>query len=251
MTILITGSIGKISSRVAAQLESLTPPLPILVATRRSPETIPFPSVKFDWLDASTYEAPFQHDISAVFIVPPEIQEPAPYVNRFIDLAILHGVRKFVLSAGTSAVKDGPFAGPIWSYLDSLATSQPDKNIEFAILRPTWFNENFSELQHPKTIRESSVIYSAAADGKMPFISADDIAAAAVAFLAGRAKCENRDHVLLGPELLSHDDAAKVFSEVLGREVRHEGKDMDGMVKQYESIVSRFVLHPRWCSMSC
>ncbi|KAF2649808.1 NAD(P)-binding protein [Lophiostoma macrostomum CBS 122681] len=231
MTILVTGSIGKISSRVASQLQSLS--LPILVATRRSPSSIPFPAVTFDWVDKSTYEAPFKHDISAVFIVPPEIQEPAPYVNAFIDVAIAHGVKKYVLNAGTSAAKDGPFVGPVWSYLDTLATS---KNIEFAVLRPTWFNENFSELQHQQTIKESSVFYSAAEDGKMPFIGADDIAAAGVAFLAGQKPYENKDHVLLGPQLLTHDEVAKVFSEALGREIRHERKDMQGMVKQYESV---------------
>ena len=31
----------------------------------------------------------------------------------------------------------------------------------------------------------------------------------------------NRDYVLVGPELLSHDEAAAVFTEVLGRPIRH------------------------------
>ena len=70
------------------------------------------------------------------------------------------------------------------------------------------------------TIRDKSAIFSAAGDGKISFVSAEDIAAVAYHALTVE-KPPNRDYVIVGPELLSHDDAAARFTEILGRQVRH------------------------------
>ena len=80
--------------------------------------------------------------------------------------------------------------------------------------------ENFSELHHSRTIRDQSSIFSAAGDGKISFVSAEDIAAVAYHALNDE-KPPNRDFVILGPELLSHDEAAALFTEILGRQIRH------------------------------
>lgn len=56
-------------------------------------------------------------------------------------------------------------------------------------------------------IVKENVIVSAAEDGRVPWISADDIAAAAVqAFTA--ETIEQRDLYVVGPELLSYDDVS-------------------------------------------
>ena len=78
--------------------------------------------------------------------------------------------------------------------------------------------ENFSEQQHLPTIRDESCIRSATRDGLISFISTEDIAAVAYEALIAE-KPPNRDYIIVGPELLSHDDCAALFTEVLGREV--------------------------------
>lgn len=56
-------------------------------------------------------------------------------------------------------------------------------------------------------IVKENIIVSAAEDGRVPWISADDIAAAAVkAFTA--ETIEQRDLYVVGPELLSYDDVS-------------------------------------------
>lgn len=65
--------------------------------------------------------------------------------------------------------------------------------------------ENFSEAQHAPTIRDEGRIYSAAGAGRIPFVSADDVAAVALRALTDRAP-HNAAYLVLGPELLSYDD---------------------------------------------
>lgn len=54
-------------------------------------------------------------------------------------------------------------------------------------------------------INEKDKIYSAAGDGKIPFISADDIARVAFHALTDQ-KPHNTEHLILGPELLTYDN---------------------------------------------
>ena len=66
--------------------------------------------------------------------------------------------------------------------------------------------QNFSEAQHLEPIREGK-IFSATGDGKIPFVSAEDIARVAQRLLTDE-KPHNTDYVILGPELLSYDEAS-------------------------------------------
>ena len=68
--------------------------------------------------------------------------------------------------------------------------------------------ENFSEQQHLPTIRDQDVIITASGEGKVPFVSADDIAECAFRALTDE-KAHNRDHLILGPELLCYDEVCR------------------------------------------
>lgn len=61
--------------------------------------------------------------------------------------------------------------------------------------------ENFCEAPRMKQDK----IYSATGDGKVPFVSADDIARVAFHALTDDEP-HNTDHLVLGPELLSYGD---------------------------------------------
>lgn len=69
--------------------------------------------------------------------------------------------------------------------------------------------ENFSESIAHIAIKNEGKIYSATQDGKIPFVSAEDIAAVAYRALVDE-KPHNTDHVILGPELLSYDDVSSI-----------------------------------------
>jgi festuclavine dehydrogenase len=72
-------------------------------------------------------------------------------------------------------------------------------------LQLTILAENFSEVGHLITIREQDQIISATGEGKIPFVSADDIAAVAFRALTDIVS-HNTEHLILGPALWSYDE---------------------------------------------
>lgn len=70
--------------------------------------------------------------------------------------------------------------------------------------------QNFSEAQHLAPIRGKGKVYSATGNGKVPFVSTEDIARVAQRLLLDE-KPHNTDYVVLGPELLSYDDVSCIF----------------------------------------
>lgn len=67
-------------------------------------------------------------------------------------------------------------------------------------------SENFSEeWQYSASIKDEGKIYTSCGDGKIPFISATDIAAIAFHSLVAE-KPPNDMYRILGPELLTYDE---------------------------------------------
>ena len=139
MAILLTGGTGKTALRVARLLQDAN--ISFLLASRRGATAAPegMPAVKFDWLDSSTFENPFNHkfpnedNISAVYLISPEIAEPAPPMNEFIDVAVQkHNVKRFVMLAGNSVEQGGFHVGKVWEHLVNVGT-------EYCVIRATWF----------------------------------------------------------------------------------------------------------------
>lgn len=235
MAILLTGSTGKTSVRTARLLQDAK--IPFVLASRRGEAAAPsgMSAVKFDWLDSSTFATPFQHEfpgdegISAIYLVAPEAADPASPMNAFVDYAVKeHGVNRFVLMAGSSAKPGGRLLGQVWQHLI-------DIGVEYCVLRPTWFMENFSERRHQSTIKDEGKIYTACGDGKIPFISATDIAAVAFRTLTDE-KAHNTDYRVLGPELLTHDEIAAKLSNHLGREITHVNLTGEQRIQRLMSV---------------
>jgi nucleoside-diphosphate-sugar epimerase len=139
MAILLTGGTGKTSTRLARFLQNEH--IPFLLASRRGTSAAPsgMPAVKFDWLDKTTWQSPFQHKfangstISAVYMMEPLVSEPWIPLNDFIDYASQdHGAKRFVLVAGTSSELGKPGMGMVWQHF-------LDRGVDFCVLRPSWF----------------------------------------------------------------------------------------------------------------
>ncbi|KAK0457557.1 uncharacterized protein EV420DRAFT_1549020 [Desarmillaria tabescens] len=228
MTILLTGGTGQTGNRIARLLHDANHR--VLVTSRKGVAPAPFKGVKFDWYDPSTFEGVFATDpsIDRVYLVsPPGIVDVFSSMKPFIDLAVQKGVKRFVL-LGVSMVESGQQAwGKVHEYLSSL-------KVDYAVIRPSWFFENFLTV-HLGTIKELNTIMSASGDGKIGFISADDIADLAVSALTDE-KSHNTDHILLGPELLTYNDVAAIFTEVLGRKITHTRITVEELKKGYLSF---------------
>ena len=201
-TVLLLGGTGKISSRIAPLLSQ--DGNPTLVASRSGTVKTSLPhvqAVQFDWFNESTWVDLFtaHPTISSIFIIAPPIMDCVPLMKSFISLSLTHHIKRLVLlSASLADVADGPAMGEVSDFVRGLG-------VEWCVLRPTWFMENFSEQQHLPTIRDQDMIITATGEGKLPFVSADDIATVGYRALTDEVP-HNTDHLILGPELFSYDE---------------------------------------------
>ncbi|KAH9487303.1 Agroclavine dehydrogenase [Psilocybe cubensis] len=228
MTTLITGGTGRTGLGLAKLLHAAN--YPVLIATRTGVAPAPFKAVKFDWNDASTHEAAFDTadpPVDRVYIVGPPASTDVALHTKFVELAISKGVKRFALMSATVVGPDAnsPFpAGVVHQQLI-------DAGVDFVVVRPTWFIQNFDNLG----ITNFSTIFSAAQDGKVPFVSTEDISQAVFEGLTAE-KSPNDSIFVVGPELLTYEDAAKIISSVLGRTITYKRNTIEEQAALYTQV---------------
>lgn len=219
MRILVTGGKGKTGRRVAARLTATG--IDVAIGTRRPDGPR---DRRFDWADPSSASA-FGGCDAVYLVAPTDRTAHLSVMQPLLEEAMGRGVRRFVLLSSSLLAPGGPMMGEVHAWL---AESAP----EWAVLRPSWFMQNFSEGPHAPTIRDEGIIYSATATGRVGFIDAEDIAATAVACLTATAPL-NSDVVLTGPVALSYDDIAAIIAAALGRPVRHLSLDAAALTARF------------------
>ncbi|KAJ3523903.1 hypothetical protein NMY22_g11234 [Coprinellus aureogranulatus] len=233
MATLITGGGSQVGLRLAELLREAGKPV---IFASRSGSRIPagIPSVKFDWEDPSTFEAPFAlgQKIEYVYQLGPSDYDPLPKAKPFIDLALKNGVKRFVILSGSSHhVERGPDSkqmGRIHTYLH-------EQGIDYVALRPTWFTENLSRF-YAKGIKENNLIENVVEKGPVPFIAVEDIAQTAFKAITNVDSLPNREPILVGPELVSYQDVAAILTEVLGRKIEYRVIPVEEGVRRYIAL---------------
>ncbi|KAJ6496888.1 hypothetical protein DFH09DRAFT_1001993 [Mycena vulgaris] len=222
MTILLTGGTGKSATPLAKLL--LNANQRVLLANRSGKIPAPFTGVQFDWLDASTYKNPFEADarIDRVYLVAPPVFDMLPMMKAFIDYAIERGVKRFVLMSASLLEAGAPMMGQVHEYLASFA-------VEYCVLRPSWFFDNLV-LLYGEHIRAHDEILNAAGDGRIGWISTDDIADVAFKALLDPV-IKHTSPIMVGPELFSYAQIAQMLSEVLGRTITHKSLSAEDCTK--------------------
>jgi uncharacterized protein YbjT (DUF2867 family) len=208
-TVLVIGGTGTTGSRLAALLREQ--PVAVRVGTRKPGDG---GQVRFDWGVPATHSSAVA-GADRVYLIPPVgVVEPAPLVEKFLAEAVRAGVRRVVLLS-SSAVPDS--AAGLGALPALVRATVP----EWAVLRPSWFMQNFAG-QHPVAvgIRERGEIVTATGQGRVGFVDAADIAAVAARALLDPVP-HNTDHLVTGPEALSYTDVAAIISETTGRVVTH------------------------------
>ncbi|QZY17290.1 NAD(P)H-binding protein [Streptomyces decoyicus] len=211
--ILVTGATGNTGSRIVRRLTALGHP--VRAAARRAPELPGAQAVRFDWYDPATHHAALR-GAARIYLVPPVgATDPSAVMLPFLEGARAAGVRRAVLLSSSGIPAGGPMVGRVHAALPGLFE-------EWAVLRPSWFMQNFTDRHlHAESIRTHGVIRSATGAGRVGFIDADDIAAVAVRALTDEPPPPAHDLVLTGPQALSYDDIAATLTTVTGRPVHH------------------------------
>lgn len=217
--ILVTGGTGTTGRKVAQLLKN--DGLNAFVGTRTPASS---DHRLFNWAAPSTATA-FEGCRAAYLVAPTDRTDHLAIMQPMLERAMELGTRRFVLLSSSQLEPGGPMMGAVHAWLASNAQ-------EWAVLRPSWFMQNFSTGQHARTISEEGAIYSATGAGRVGFIDANDIAATACALLTAKQPL-NDEALLTGPEALSYDDIADIISQNTGRKVRHECLDGEALTKRF------------------
>ncbi|MCQ4044714.1 NmrA family NAD(P)-binding protein [Streptantibioticus rubrisoli] len=211
-TTLVIGATGTTGSRTAAQLTAAGHH--VKAASRQANPVAGAEPVPFDWYDPATHAAALD-GVDRVYLIPPLGDfDPAAVMLPFLRQARTAGVQRAVLLSSSAIPEGGPAVGAVHQLLPGLFD-------QWAVLRPSWFMQNFTGTHaHAVSIRADGIIWTATGSGRVGFVDAEDIAAVAVRALTDE-QAPNTDLVLTGPEALSHDDIATIITEVTSRPVVH------------------------------
>lgn len=218
---LVIGGKGKTGRYLVSHLRTLGIPTRVGTRAPTSPGDI-----AFDWTKPETAKAAFA-GVQAIYIVAPtHSADHESIVPPFLHEALAQGVQRLVLLSASSLEAGGPMMGKIHSWLAKHAP-------EWAVLRPTWFMQNFSEQQHLPTIRDEGAIYAATGTGRVGFIDALDIARVAAVALTAKTAW-NRDVILTGPQALSYGEVADQLSLGMNQKVRFTNLTVEDLAARYE-----------------
>jgi len=194
--ILVIGATGKTGRRVVQRLEARG--LPVRHGTRRS-------SIPFDWEQPSTWPAALNGIASAYVAYSPDLAAPSAYdvIAAFVTAAEDAGLKRVVLLSERNEA-------------NAQACEQliKDSNLEWTILQPSWFIQNFSEGGFLEGVLSGEV--SAPDSGaKEPWVDLEHVAALLDDGHVGKT------YEITGSDLLTWPEAVAKIAEVTGREVTY------------------------------
>ncbi len=123
-----------------------------------------------------------------------------------------------------------PHFGAKWVIEEAIKAS----GIPYIILRPSNFYQN--DFFFRQAILDYGVYPQPIGDKGLSRVDVRDIGVAAVRALTGEIP-ENRTYNLVGPDVLTGEDTARIYSEVLGREVRYGGDDLAAWYQQAKTML--------------
>ncbi|GAA2222177.1 NAD(P)H-binding protein [Streptomyces amakusaensis] len=215
--VLVLGGTGKTGRRVAAALTraGFTPKI-----ASRSGE------VRFDWHSDTTW-GPALEGVRAVYVVDSQGPDAPAEVAAFAEAARASGVERLVL---LSARTWGELGG------ETLATERAvkDSGLDWTILRPAWFNQNFAEEAWYTVPFSEGELRIPAGKGREPFIDLEDLADVAVAALTEDGHT-GETYVLSGPEALTFDDVVAAVSASTGRPLAYTPISREQYIEEQEA----------------
>ena len=225
--IFVTGASGNVGKHVARELMRCGTPFrlgehtaaSLPVADQGLPQT-----VRFDFLDASTY-APAVKGCSAVFLLrPPPIANTRKTLNVFIDAAREAGVSQVVFVSVAGASRN-PLV-PHHAVEQHLRAGPPG----WTILQPSFFMQNLGDA-YRQDIRDDKRLYVPAGGGSVAFLDARDLAEVAVMALLSPLAHIGKTYHLTGPDALSFAQVAQVLTRELRQHIEYKPASVLGYAK--------------------
>lgn len=204
--ILILGGSGKTGRRIARRLRAAG--RPVCTASRTSGDIL------LD-LDNPTTWTPALDGVSAAYVVEPNPHASAEgpaRIARFVTEAVAAGVRRLVLLSAPGADND---RHPLKAAEQAVSGS----GVDWTIVRPTWFAQNFSESFWLPGVLNGTLSLPTG-DGRTPFVDAEDIAEVAASALT-EDRHSGQVYELTGPRAISFGEATGLIGKATGRTIRY------------------------------
>lgn len=227
MSILVTGSTGRVGSAVTARLAAAGADVRAL--TRR-PDAFKGPEgvrpVAGEMLDVASMRAALD-GVDTLFLLNAVTADELTQGLGALALARDAGIRRIVY---LSVLNGDRFADvPHFTAKYTIERAIEQYDLPATVLRPSYFMQNDESLQVPLT--EYGVYPMALGDVGVAMVDTGDIADIAVGALLRRERAPGalpREVIeIAGPEAITGASAAKIWSDVLGKPIAYGGSDLD------------------------
>jgi len=219
--IAVTGSTGRVGSRVARQLAGAGVPQRLVVrAPSRAPDLPGAAVARAEYADRAAAEAALA-GVDVLFMVSAGEEKDRVSTHRtFIDAAAAAGVRHVVYTSFDGAAPDCTFT----LGRDHWAT---EEHLRASGMSWTFLQDNFYLDFVPYFAGEDGVIRGPAGDGRFAGVAIDDVADAAVAVLRDPTAHAGGAYPLTGPAALTMAEAAAITAAGTGRDVSYHAETIE------------------------
>ena len=239
MKILVTGGTGTVGSRVVSGLLARGASVRVLT---RSPHKLArldgLVEVAEGSLSDSGPLAGAMRGVDALFLLTPLAPDETAQGLHAVAVARGAGVRRVVFQTVhrlEEAAHVPHFASKI-----PVKAAILESGLDFTFIEPNNFFQNDLWLQDP--IRFFGVYPQPLGARGLHRVDAGDIAVAAVNALLDEGHA-GASYPLVGPEALTGEECAEIWSRRLGREVQYVGDDLDNWEKQAELLMPPWLAH--------
>lgn len=216
--VLVTGASGRNGRAALTALTDIsahTPDVHVMAGTRRPrPRTDDVVEVHLDWEQPDDF-GPALSGVDAVYLILPETLFTAGQVAaQFLAAAAEAGVRR-VVALSARGVEEYP-GHPLAAVEDAVRAHAS----EWAILKPNWFMQNFTEGVFTPNLMQGKLA-APGGQARISFVDVADIGACAAALLRAPTGSEPATYDLSGPESLTFGEAAQILGRAWGKQITY------------------------------
>ncbi|EZP52590.1 SDR family oxidoreductase [Sphingomonas sp. RIT328] len=243
MTILVIGATGRVGRHVVEQLVARNASVRVLT---RDPAKAAFPTgvdiAKGDLLDIDSLRAAFV-GVRTLFLLNAVTGDEFTQAIVTLNIAREAGVDRVVYLSVFDA--DRAVNVPHFAVKSGAERMLEAMNFGATILRPTYFIDNEAMV---KDVILQHGVYPMPIGGKgVAMVDARDIAEVAAIELIRRDRAPDKLPIerinVVGPETLTGDDVAAIWSDVLGRPVVYGGDDPSGFEQNMATVMPRWMAY--------
>ena len=237
MTILISGSTGTIGTQVLTHLQGQGVPVRALT---RSPGKALFPqgvtAVQGDLSDVDSLRAAME-GVDTFFLLAPNVADELTQAMQALTVAHEAGVKGIVY---LSVFKGETFADvPHFAGKYTVERMIDDLRLPATVLRPAYFMQN--DLRQKDPLLKAGIYGMPIGSKGVSMVDIRDIGEAAALELLRREKAPlplpRETYDLVGPDALTGDDLAALWSDALDRTVRYGGNDLATMEQRLKTML--------------